>query len=585
MSNQFTKHFGPKLPEDLIPKLEHLLKIFSISAEELYINWETFVTIRNDNNDTFDLANFNKLEQYIQEKLAKKSTARTPTSLKIRKLKTKNASSPLNLGSSPTQYESSLTSPAVKRMKTEETPSISTSTTPLKHELITTPLPSSPFRPIQSPGEVIESLNDTLKITPEYEAQSVSLTASFDESKYNFRSMRMKLLEAADVLDDQIDSMSSVFAKHYQIVLSNPTLQSQDEVSAVGRIVSDNPTVLEGLNSQSLCLETSRLQGVGKRIPLDLTRLEKFEFFPGQIVCLKGKNPTGQTFHVVEVLPPPILGPSVLGVDELVHERDTDILVFKGPFTLNSELNFDIFTKATEDIMNNCNSIVLMGPFIDFNNKAIKTGAIPEEFNSFKTLEDIYIKVVLAALRKINQNIEIIVIPDVKDIVSRSSSYPQKPYPKPKKFKNYRNFPNPALFQINDISIGVSNVDIFRNLKDIIGKSSNPNRFERIVNYIIEQRKFFPLFPSLEPLDVPYLGLTEFQSVPDVLILPSDLKPFAKIIKNVLVINPGSFIKPNNGGSYVRLSIQRANQDNTEAVEDGVINKIWERAKVEIIKT
>jgi len=76
--------------------------------------------------------------------------------------------------------------------------------------------------------------------------------------------------------------------------------QSTNEIVAIGRIASD---ALEGrLNASSLVLETSRRMGAGLRIPLKVDALKGFQFFPGQIVALKGINASGDSFKVSEVL-------------------------------------------------------------------------------------------------------------------------------------------------------------------------------------------------------------------------------------------------------------------------------------------
>ena len=106
-------------------------------------------------------------------------------------------------------------------------------------------------------------------------------------------------------------------------------------------------------------------------------------------------------------------------------------------------------------------------------------------------------------------------------------------------------------------------MDIFKDLRDIYKEDTaiiSNNRFERIVKHIFEQRRYYPIFPGsikTEPkqkctdllngaqgeyldgiavggssLETPYLGLSELgDSLPDVLILPSELKYFAKVIQ------------------------------------------------------
>ena len=64
---------------------------------------------------------------------------------------------------------------------------------------------------------------------------------------------------------------------------SNPSVRSQCPVLAVGRICCDS----EGkLNEHSVMLESSRSQGGGCRIKLDLTKTPSFSLFPGQVRIL-----------------------------------------------------------------------------------------------------------------------------------------------------------------------------------------------------------------------------------------------------------------------------------------------------------
>lgn len=54
---------------------------------------------------------------------------------------------------------------------------------------------------------------------------------------------------------------------------------------AVGRICCD---ASEGkLNPQSIVLETSRDLGMGKRVQMDIRRLEQYSLFPGQVQIME----------------------------------------------------------------------------------------------------------------------------------------------------------------------------------------------------------------------------------------------------------------------------------------------------------
>lgn len=69
---------------------------------------------------------------------------------------------------------------------------------------------------------------------------------------------------------------------------------------------------------------------------------------------------------------------------------------------------------------------------------------------------------------------------------------------------------------------------------------------------------------------------------PDVMILPSQLGAFAKVVKGVVAFNPGQISKRGAAGTWVRMSI------GSPAVGDGELGKVghrvYERARVEIVR-
>ena len=134
------------------------------------------------------------------------------------------------------------------------------------------------------------------------------MTVNTDYKKFSYRPMAMHLSEASEVLDDRIDEFLSLCQAHHSLedtAFGNPASQSTSEIVAVGRIASDS---LEGkLNIASLVLETSRRMGAGLRVPLKVDSVQSFEFFPGQVVALRGVNASGEYFSVKEILRLPLL--------------------------------------------------------------------------------------------------------------------------------------------------------------------------------------------------------------------------------------------------------------------------------------
>ncbi|EGW35206.1 DNA polymerase alpha-primase complex B subunit, partial [Spathaspora passalidarum NRRL Y-27907] len=493
---------------------------------------------------------------------------------------------------------------------------------------------------------LLETLNPTVDEIEgdlgEAEEKRFRLTTNFDGSKYKFRTMQMKLLEGADVLDDQIDTMMGIYQdanKSSDTQFGNPCLSSQFEILCCGRIVPDSPLYDKenvALNSTSLYLETSRVQGIGQRVPLDLSKLSSYSFFSGQIVILKGRNPSGRTFIVDEVLELPQLGvplsssDEIKEIQELQGKQGLKVLVASGPFSNSQTLNYDRLNNLVELINTKIfpNVVILNGPFLDITNKSVEEGEfdIANDKQQPRNLDEVFKFIITPILKKIDQRIQVVLYPSVKDTCIKHCSYPQDIFDR-KKFglpKNIKVFPNPSSFSINEVLIGNSNLDVFRDLRDVTKDNGTNsvlnNRFERIVSHLIDQRRYYPLFPGAiksQPgsadmtkllggasgeylsqtgiggscLEVPYLGLTEIGDVlPDILVLPSELKYFAKLVKGVLVINPGLFIRPNRDpskqeGSYAVVHIQPPESSNLEAAEDNsgmFFHSIYNRSRVDI---
>ena len=404
----------------------------------------------------------------------------------------------------------------------------------------------------------------------------IKLTANSDLKKYAYKPMAMHLSEASEVLDDRIDVFMSLVQAHHSLedsTFGNAASQSTSEIVAVGRIASDT---LEGkLNSASIVLETSRRMGAGLRVPLKLDSIPSYEFFPGKIVALRGVNASGEYFSVKEVLGMPLLPPaaSLPGtLDELnarLGAEDGDsgegaplnILVASGPYTTDDNIAFEALQAICDKASSTyADALILMGPFLDLEHPLLASGdfELPEDATyepDKATLNDVFRILIGTPLRRLAQQvpgINIILIPSVRDAVSKHVSWPQEAVsrkelglPKQAKFVT-----NPVMLSLNEVVVGISSQDILYELRQeevVCGKPTAGNLLARLSKYLIEQRHFYPLFPPVgreflpksgtmdglatgATLDTSFLKLGEWLNVrPDVLIIPSALSPFAKV--------------------------------------------------------
>src|SRR5271170_5227232 len=143
---------------------------------------------------------------------------------------------------------------------------------------------------------------------PPFPEARIRAVANTDIKKFSYKPMAMRLSDSSEILDDRIDDFMSIIQKHHDLedtAFGNAASQSTNEIIAVGRIASDTPEAK--LNAASLVLETSRRMGAGIRVPLKIDALLAYQFFPGQIVAVRGTNASGAYFTVSEVLETPLL--------------------------------------------------------------------------------------------------------------------------------------------------------------------------------------------------------------------------------------------------------------------------------------
>lgn len=388
--------------------------------------------------------------------------------------------------------------------------------------------------------------------------------------------MAMHISDASGILDDRIEEFQDLVQAHYGLedtAFGNAANQKTDEIIAVGRIVSD---ALEGrINASSLMLETSRRTGAGLRVPLRVESISH-EFFPGQIVAVRGINASGEYFSVNEVLEMPLLPASAslpsaidawnvrLGIS---NEQDVpspshalNILVAAGPYSADDNLAFEplqaLCEKATATY---ADTLILIGPMLDVEHPLLASGDfdLPDDVSiepDKATLADVFRIMIGAPLRRLareNPGITIILVPSTRDAVNKHVSWPQENFTKkelglPKQAKMVS---NPITLSLNEITVGITAQDILYDLRReeiVVGKPKETDILARLPSHLLEQRHFSPIFPPLDRkslpkigtddgiatgtlIDVGFLQLGEIDVRRDMLITPSILTPFAKV--------------------------------------------------------
>ena len=122
--------------------------------------------------------------------------------------------------------------------------------------------------------------------------------------------------------------------------------------------------------------------------------------------------------------------------------------------------------------------------------------------------------------------------------------------------------PEPALLNVNGVVIGVTSTDIIahlsaRELSDI--DNVKGERVSRLAGHLLQQQSFYPLYPTEVPADVAALHkYAKIRVRPHVLITPSVLSGFIKMVHGTVCINPERLTRGYAGGSFARFFIPTA---------------------------
>ncbi|KAI8093585.1 DNA polymerase alpha/epsilon subunit B-domain-containing protein [Halteromyces radiatus] len=373
-----------------------------------------------------------------------------------------------------------------------------------------------------------------------------------------YRYMFEKIRNRAEVLDDRIDYIAGVINEAFGLEdgFGNPSRMTQGTITAVGRICCD---AAEGkLNDKSILLETSRSLGMGKRVKLDISKVNEYSLFPGQIIAVEGKNTTGKSFSVDKILMPPL--PDSIEKQTSTNEI-TQVIVAAGPYTLDSDFSF----MPLDDLLSVCQEeqadvVILMGPFISTAHPLIAKGQVdqlPEDI--FRT----QIATKLNHFAQSNPGTQILIMPHAHDIFQEWPLFPQPGLSLSSLHvtaSSIQSISNPSIFEINGSIFAIGNVDILRSIGiQEINKNVPIERLLNLSRHVLQQQNFYPLFPASpgDSIDADQMAHLQLSTKPDFLILPSHLRQFAKLLDDddVLCINPGHLCKGRSSGTFAKLII------------------------------
>lgn len=366
--------------------------------------------------------------------------------------------------------------------------------------------------------------------------------------RYMFDSLR----ERAAVLDEEICKVEDITIERLQINdLMDIRMTQVEPQIAVGRICCDS----EGhLNSNSVILQASMDTSAGATIPLDLTNLESYSLFPGQVIAVEGTNPNGTRLQVTKMITeaPPPLAPAP------VKDQVLDVLVSCGPYTPKGSDSYEPLLDVLDVIKNTQPHLaIFMGPFVDSENSGLDRLS-----ESYQQYFERIVKQIFSEIEVLPT--QVILIPSQRDL-HENPVYPQPAcnIGDPTIWEHkIHSFPDPCLINLNGVSIGVTSSDILFHLgkEEIQFPRRTGDRFSRLAEYVLCQRSFYPLYPANTDMNIDLEHLERHASLPvspHLVITPSDLQYFVREVENSsTVLNPGRITKGYQGGTYAKLLIQ-----------------------------
>ncbi|XP_057431377.1 uncharacterized protein LOC130724206 [Lotus japonicus] len=393
-----------------------------------------------------------------------------------------------------------------------------------------------------------------------------------------------------DRIEDRVNAVENRIRKHARAFvtsrlyeeLADPTIASQRSIFAVGMICCDG----EGrLNEKSVMLQSSMEHSGGECVRLDLQHLSHYSVFPGQVVGIGGHNPSGHclvaskledsipTSVADEDLNPPkkrAIDKENQPTDLFSKPRALSMIIAAGPFTTTDNLLFEPLVELLAYAKRKPTQLlVLLGPFIDSEHPDIKKGTTDRSFDEIFHFE---------ILRKLQDYVEcmgsaarVLLVPSIRD-ANHDFVFPQPALDisLPDLKSQIVSLANPGLFEANEVKVGCCTVDILKQLSGeeisrMAADGKPVDRLSRLANHILNQQSFYPLYPPAEsvPLDSSLAPeALQLSLVPDVLILPSDIKYFVKVLSSeregidhakCVAVNPGRLAKGEGGGTFVEL--------------------------------
>ncbi|XP_011867572.1 PREDICTED: DNA polymerase alpha subunit B [Vollenhovia emeryi] len=287
-------------------------------------------------------------------------------------------------------------------------------------------------------------------------------------------------------------------------------------------------------------------------IELDFRNLRQYSVFSGQIVAVEAVNPVGNTLYVKEIFAKSY---APLASTPRLESR-VNIFIAAGPFTASSNMHYqplwDLMEKVTSD---EPQVLILIGPFLEYTHPDVQDNLITD------THQEQFEKILTRIMESTRKTTRVVLVASNRD-VQHEPVFPTPEYTlfNRKLLQNYSNLklmPDPCILDVAGLKMGITSVDVIKHIgKEEISNVSG-DRLGRLADHVLAQACFYPVYPPSEDLNVDtelWEKYTFFDQQPHLLVLPSDMRCYCKVINECVVLNPERTHKH----TYARLSAKPA---------------------------
>ena len=359
-------------------------------------------------------------------------------------------------------------------------------------------------------------------------------------------------------------NMGDAMQDCYGFDLTQLSFTTTDDVVGIGRIVCDGDGKM---NQKSVLLQTP----TGDYLTLELDACQNYALFPGQMVAIRGTNPGGGRIFVKEVYHGANAEPVMIEPPE--NSGVMSVFIAGGPFIPNDGVSLQPFQDLLKTVKTlRPNLLILCGPFLDVRNEKLLEMEEP--------LSQLF-EGMLLTLSNLSTDLsmEIVVLPSPRE-VTHLGPYPTRAF-NITKFdisKKLHFMTDPCMFSANGVVFGVSATDSifhvsFQECAKQSGQKENMDRISRLVSHLLRQQSFYPMYPPHNDIsfDFDLLPLAQMSVQPHVLVVPSELSPYIKMVDGCLAVNPGSVTKGQSAGTYAILQVNLDNLKNESVVSEETV--------------